>query len=89
MRAAYESVASSIASLLPLLAPDAPFVYASGVADRAWRSVLPAATGLPLVHRRHADVTTCGLAMLVATGVGAHLDRDTVNPVADVDEPYR
>jgi sugar (pentulose or hexulose) kinase len=89
VRAAYESVASSVASLLAALAPGAPFVYASGVADRAWRSVLPAATGLPLVHRRVPDVTTCGLAMLVATGVGEHLDRDAANPVLDVDEPFR
>lgn len=86
-RAAYETASFTIAALVSELAPDAKFVYAGGVADRAWRAVLPSVTGLPLVHRRSPEVTTLGLAMLTATGVGAHLDRDAANPVAYVDEP--
>ena len=86
VRVAYESGAFAVARVVRELAPEAAFVYATGEADRAWRAVLPSVTGLPVVHRR-ADVTTCGLAMLTATGAGAHLDREEANPVAYVDEP--
>lgn len=86
VRVAYESGARAVARVVRDLAPDAQWVYGTGEADRAWRLVLPAVTGLPVVHRR-ADVTTCGLAMLTATGTGGHLDRERANPVAYVDEP--
>jgi hypothetical protein len=87
VRVAYESGAAAVAAILDTLAPDTRFLYASGDADRAWRAVLPPVTGLAVAHRRSPEVATLGLAMLTATGVGAHLDRDRANPVAYVDEP--
>jgi sugar (pentulose or hexulose) kinase len=87
VRVAYEAVAAGVARVVELLAPDAKFLYAAGPPDRAWSAVLPAATGLPVAHRRHGEPVTLGLAMLVATGAGAHLDRDAVDPVAYVEEP--
>ena len=85
-RVAYEEAAYAVARVVEALAPDAAFLYGTGATDRAWSVVLPAVTGLPVVHRR-SDVTTCGLAMLTATGAGGHLDRERANPVAYVDEP--
>ena len=87
VRAAYEAVAYDVARWVGTLAPDATFAYAAGVEDRAWRAVLPSVAGLPVVHRRSPEHPTLGLAMLTATGVGQHLDRDAANPVAYVDEP--
>jgi sugar (pentulose or hexulose) kinase len=69
-----------VARLVALLAPDAKFLYALGPPDRA----LAEAVGLPVARRR--EPVTLGLAMLTATGVGAHLDRDAASPVT-VDEP--
>jgi sugar (pentulose or hexulose) kinase len=80
--------AEEVARLVSLLAPEARFLYAGGDGDRAWRAALTAATALPLAHRRSAEHASLGLAMLTATGAGAHLDRDAANPVASVDEPF-
>jgi sugar (pentulose or hexulose) kinase len=87
VRVAYESLASSVAEVVRALAPDVRFLYGAGLEDRAWRVVLPDVTGLPVAYRRSAEHTTLGLAMLTATGVGAHLDREAANPVAYADEP--
>jgi sugar (pentulose or hexulose) kinase len=79
--------AADVARLVEVLAPDAKFLCAAGDSDRAWRRSLPTATGLPVVHRRSGRPVTLGLAMLIATGAGAHLDRDEADPIAYVDEP--
>jgi sugar (pentulose or hexulose) kinase len=87
VRVAYESAARDVARLVSLLAPGAAFLCGAGPADRAWRVVLPSVAGLPVVHRRSGEPVTLGLAMLAATGAGAHLDRDAADPIAYVDEP--
>jgi sugar (pentulose or hexulose) kinase len=87
VRAAYEATAFAIQRLVGVLAPDAKFLYAAGPADPAWHAILPSVTGLAVAHRRSGSPVTLGLAMLTATGVGAHLDRDIADPVAYVDEP--
>jgi sugar (pentulose or hexulose) kinase len=87
VRVAYESGAYAVLRVVRELAPEAPFLYAHGAPDRAWRAVLPSVTGLPVVHRRSPELTTLGLAMLTATATGGHLDREETNPVAYVDEP--
>ncbi|HEX8004702.1 MAG TPA: hypothetical protein VF519_18600 [Mycobacteriales bacterium] len=87
VRVAYESGAFAVARVVRALAPEAAFLTAHGAADRAWRAVLPSVTGLPVVHRRSAELTTLGLAMLTATATGGHLDREAANPIAYVDEP--
>lgn len=85
--AAHDAVGHEVARLVALLAPDAKFLCAAGPADRTWQAVLPSVTGLPVVHRRWGSPVTLGLAMLTATGAGAHLDRDVADPVAYLDEP--
>ncbi|HVF05144.1 MAG TPA: FGGY family carbohydrate kinase [Frankiaceae bacterium] len=87
LRLAYEAVAEDVARVVETLAPDARFLFGAGADDRAWRAVLPSVTGLPVAYRRSPEHATLGLAMLTATGYGAHLDRDEANPVAYVDEP--
>jgi xylulokinase len=87
VRLAYESAARSVSSLVGVLAPGAAFLYGAGDEDRAWRTVLPSVTGLPVAYRRSGEHGALGLAMLTATGAGSHLDRDAANPVAYVDEP--
>lgn len=74
-------------ALLPVLAPDAKWVYAGGSAPLP-RS-LAADLGVPVVHRRSVALhAPLGLALLVATGAGEHLDRDALNPVTHVDDPF-
>ena len=88
LRLAYEALAGEVARVVGELAPDTKFLFGAGDDDRAWRAVLPAATGLPVAYRRSPEHVTLGLAMLTATGAGAHLDRDEANPIAYVDEPF-
>ena len=88
LRLAYESVADEVARVVRDLAPDAKLAFGAGADDRAWRAVLPAALGLPVAYRASAEHATLGLAMLTATGAGAHLDRDEVNPISSVAEPF-
>jgi len=76
-----------VAGLVAALAPDAKFLYGTGDAGPRWWAALASAVGLPVAHRRAPEVTTLGLAMLTATGTGAHLDRDEANPIAYADEP--
>lgn len=78
--------AMDVATLVRQLAPDARFLYAGAPGDRRWAVEVATSTGLPVAHRRRT-APDLGLAMLVATGVGEHLDRDVVNEVAYVDEP--
>jgi sugar (pentulose or hexulose) kinase len=87
LRAAYDTLAAAVAQVVATLAPDAKFLCAAGGSDRCWQVVLPSATGLPVAHRRSGTPVTLGLAMLTATGVGQHLDRDEADPVTYVDEP--
>lgn len=85
----YDAVVASagdVAALVRQLAPDAKFLYAGTESDRRWPVEVATKTGLPVAHRRWTTPDV-GLAMLVATGVGQHLDRDVVNEVSYVDEP--
>jgi sugar (pentulose or hexulose) kinase len=77
----------ALAASVAALAPEAQIVYVTGPADASWRGLLAAAAGLPVVRRRSGEPGTLGLAMLTATGVGAHLDRDAADPVDAVDVP--
>jgi sugar (pentulose or hexulose) kinase len=76
-----------VAAVAGLLAPDATFLLSAGDAPPSWGAALATTCGLPVVHRRSAEHATLGLAMLTATGAGAHLDRDEANPIAYADEP--
>ena len=85
----YDAVVASaadVAALVARLAPDAKFLYAGAASDGRWPVEVATFTGLPVAHRRFATPDV-GLAMLVATGVGQHLDRDVINEVSYVDEP--
>ncbi|HWL37920.1 MAG TPA: FGGY family carbohydrate kinase [Frankiaceae bacterium] len=78
--------AVDVATLVRQLAPDAKFLYAGAPSDRRWPVEVATLTGLPVAHRRWTTPDV-GLAMLVATGAGQHLDRDVINEVSYVDEP--
>lgn len=78
---------AGVARVVRSLAPGVQIVYLHGAADPAWRVRLAAATGVPVVRRRSGEPVTLGLAMLTATGVGEHLDRDAADPVDGVDVP--
>lgn len=86
-RAVVDGDPAAVGRVVSELAPEAKFLYAAGSADRSWPVALASVTGLPVAHRKSAEHETLGLAMLTATGVGEHLDRDLANPVAYVDEP--
>jgi sugar (pentulose or hexulose) kinase len=85
--AAIAAGAPEVAQVVALLAPDAKFLCAAGGSEQRWGVALATATGLPVVHRHSGSPVTLGLAMLTATGAGAHLDRDEADPIAYVDEP--
>lgn len=77
----------AVARTVTSLAPDARIVYTYGPSDAAWRTALASATGLPVARRRSGEPVTLGLAMLTATGTGAHVDRDVADPIDGIDVP--
>lgn len=83
----YQVFETTSLDLLPVLAPDAKWVYAGGAPPPP--PSLAADLGLPVVHRRSVALhASLGLALLTATGAGAHVDRDAANPVTYVDDPF-
>lgn len=88
-RALYEGVALDVARCVELLCdrPQHLLAAGGGAHDVVWRAVLPAVTGLPLVHRRGGEAASVGAAVLTAAGIGMELDLDAVAPVCSSDHP--
>ncbi len=77
----------AIARVVASLAPEAQILWAAGDPSTSWLTALATVTRLPVARRRSGEPATLGLAMLTATGIGAHLDRDAADPVTSVELP--
>jgi xylulokinase len=88
-RAVVEAIALDVARSVELLAPAAEALQLAGggTASPLWRSVLAAATGLPVMRRRSDEAGSLGAMVIVGAAHATPVSVDTLNPVVAREEP--